>query len=315
LDQKENLLRPFDWTNMSCFSKKWRYAMKKTKLVASCLAVGIFAISASVQASSRTTLTAVPLGERFAPSETTRASAVGLIYENIVPGGFFFPQAPETLEDQLTEGIADDLSFAPGNARELSSYAALIHQRSSEGPLGFTVHLSLQVDDGTEPSVDSMPVHPGAVDGASCSVPDIHGLGRPDEAFAECVPNPAGDSGIILDEKVWLRFVIEGGCIGVNTENLDDCPTGKTSLGPGMLLTAGEDAAIGSTLITFAQQLGDLQILTNFVDGNTLPAEMRAGVPAPVPTVSEWGMVLIAMLVLTGGTIVLRRSRTSVATA
>lgn len=289
--------------------------MKKTKLVASCLAVGIFAISASVQAASRaTTVTAVPLGEKFLPTETTRAAGANLVYFNLVPGGFFFPQDPATLEDQAEQGIAEDMILAPGDARELLSYAALYHQRSSEGPLGFTVLMSLQEDDGS--GAASLPLSGlNAIDGASCTVPDIHGLGRPDEAVAECIPNAAGDSGIIIGDKVWLKVVGIGGCVGVNEENLDDCILGADSLGPGILLTDGSDPLIGSTEPTMVQSIGDLQGLIGFADGNGMPAECSAGVPAPVPTVSEWGMVLIAMLVLTGGTIVLRRSRRSVATA
>lgn len=289
--------------------------MKKTKLVASCLAVGIFAISASVQASSRVTrVNAVPLGERVAPIDTTRAAG-GNVFANLVPGGFFFPQAPDDLETQLLQGVSEDIGLAPGNARELISYACLIHQRASEGPLGFTVHLSLQEDDGS--GVESLPVSGlNFIEGTQCSIPDIHGLGRPDEAFAQCVPESvAGSSGIIVDDKVWMKFVIEGGCIGANTDNLDDCIIGADSIGPGMLLTDGSPASVGFTENTFALSLGDLQQLTGFADGNGLPAQMNAGVAAPIPTVSEWGMVLIAMLVLTGGTIVLRRTRRSVATA
>ena len=288
--------------------------MKKTKLVASCLAVGIFAISASVQAASRTQ-TAVPLGERFLPTDTTRTAGPGLVYSNIEPGGSFFPQQPADLAEQAEQGVADDMILAPGNARELISYAAIVHQRSAEGSLGFTVHMKLQEDDGT--GAESLPLSGlNAIDGTQCSIPNIHGLARPDEGFAECIPNEAGDSGIVIGDKVWISYIIEGGCVGANQADPGCTEPGPGFFGPGGILTAGEaSASVGSTEPTLVQQIGDLQGLFGFSDGQGLTAECKAGVPAPVPTVSEWGMVLIAMLVLTGGTIVLRRSRNSVATA
>ena len=82
-------------------------------------------------------------------------------------------------------------------------------------------------------------------------------------------------------------------------------------------LWEAHEAWEGTWIVTKADevQAEHLQGLIQFTDGNGMPAECKAAIPAPVPTVSEWGMVLIAMLVLTGGTIVLRRSRRSVATA
>ena len=50
-----------------------------------------------------------------------------------------------------------------------------------------------------------------------------------------------------------------------------------------------------------------------FCDDAAVVAEITAQSPAPIPTVSEWGMVFIVLLVLTGGTIILRRSRRAIA--
>jgi hypothetical protein len=298
--------------------------MKKTKLVASCLAVGIFAISASVQAAPRVDSLkhmniknmqiATPLGERVVRPDRPSPAGPGLVWENVSDGTSFFPQDPNSDELQAMQRVAEDMILAPGDAREISSYFAWIHQRSAEGPAGFTGHLSLYTDDGG--GVESLP--DSEIDGASCSIPDMHGLGRPDEAVATCIPNPDGDSGIIIPDKTWLQVVFEGGCTGTLPEP-DGCLPDGGGLGPGWLIGldagAGGDPTVGSTEETFALCQGDICILAGFAGAPAFNGGARAGVPAPVPTVSEWGMVLIAMLVLTGGTIVLRRSRRSVATA
>ena len=54
---------------------------------------------------------------------------------------------------------------------------------------------------------------------------------------------------------------------------------------------------------------GDFYFFFHLDGGNQFICEARASTPVPVPTVSQWGMVFIVLLLLTGLTIVLRRSR------
>jgi len=296
----------------------------KAKLVASCLAVGIFAISASVEAASRSdgnsriaTRTAEPLGERFQlDDDSTRAKGPGLVYDNTNLSGYFLPLRPVDPEEQANLVTAEDMILAPGDERELVSYRQRVHQRASEGDVGFTAFTFLYEDDGGGVE-ENMPA--AEIAGASCTIPDMHGIGRPDEGNAVCAPSPSGDSGIILPEKLWAGVIYEGGCIaGAETTN-PDCILGEASAGPGSLLS-DDIAEVGSTefFIAISEDAGATWGLTALAGGGGFlnPAlDCRATVPPPVPTVSEWGMVVIAMLVLPGGTLVLRRSRRSVATA
>ena len=45
--------------------------------------------------------------------------------------------------------------------------------------------------------------------------------------------------------------------------------------------------------------------------GQPGPIVIEGPAPPPIPTVSEWGMIVLGMLVLTGGTIAIRRARSA----
>lgn len=291
------------------------------KTIVDLLVVGLFALDASGQDGARSRegerrnawprpFAPVPIdvhesfdGDRHPIARSPRAAGPGLVYESMVPGGMFAPNSDETVEEQAAYLLAQDLELAPGDARELYSYLAWVHQRSGEGPLGFTVHMAIWTDDGAEYSLPQ-----DVIEASRCAIEDVHGLGRPDEGMAECLPNPSGDSGIIMDDKVWLAVFFEGGCS--LKENWDDevnCPLGEASLGPGWLIS-GVPPSVGTTEANSMAQGNGVLWGHYSVHIQGMVCNMRASVPAPIPTVSEWGMAVIAMLVLTGGTIILRRS-------
>lgn len=244
-------------------------------------------------------------GNDHSIARSPRAAGLGLVYESMVRSGFFLPRKWETVEEQVAHLVAEDLGLAAGDARELYSYMAWVTQRSDEGTLGFTVHMAIWTDRGT--GVQSLPLD--VIEASRCAIEDVHGLGRPDEGMAECLFNAHGDSGIIMDDKVWLVVSFEGGCI-VNQQHPDCTEPEHGFFGPGWLISGGPPS-VGTTVKLWVaagvtQGNGALWGYLDFHHFGML-CNMRASVPAPIPTVSEWGMVVIAMLVLTGGTIVLRR--------
>ena len=292
--------------------------MTRLSIVVRVLVIGIVVRCASAldtprlpedgrRASPRRTLKPVPLSEaerlQFAHDSRTRAGggAGEVVYEFLEFGGGHLPQFDQWGSEQLP---AEDMILVPGKARELVGYMAQVHQPASDGTLGFTAKVSLYTDDGT--GAYSLPN--AGIDGTSCSIPNLHGLGRPDEGIAMCVPNPPGDSGIILGDKVWLAVNYEGGC-RLDPHN-EKCNESAGLRGPGWLLgPSGGLPSVGSTEPIFAITNGEIWALVGLAGENGLLCSASAGVPAPVPTVSEWGMAVIVLLVLTGGTIVLRRPR------
>ena len=225
-------------------------------------------------------------------ASTGSAGGCTTVYRNFVDGQFFFGIGQlRTFYDDILLSTEDDLSVF----RELVSYTEAAHRRTSEPPDSkLTTRLRSDVNgDATGGPVEGPD---GVIAGTICVFPLVGPTAGNPALFPVCLLG--GDSGINLDEGFWMGFTNSdsGGPFGFN-------------LG---WLIAGGPATIGSSEDVFAIENDDgTYTFTNF--GGDPAANFNAAtccqvIPA-VPTVSEWGLITIVLLVLTGGTIIIRKAR------
>jgi hypothetical protein len=212
------------------------------------------------------------------PTQSPRVQTGGeLVYFNDNASGYFvrFGAGVNGYDDVSTAGIA----------RELVQYTQNIHRRESEPPNFNSVSaVHTNIEGGTFPEVGD------EIAGTSCDHADVG-------PFTTVTCKLGIDSGIILGDLFWIRITADadnGGWLLAN----------EASIGSSEDLMSDDDGVFN---FGGCPPVGDL-----CANGQ---ASVNANVPPPVPTVSEWGLIVIMLLVLTGGTIVLRKARPVTASA
>lgn len=217
-----------------------------------------------------------------------------VVYQNYVDGSFFFGRGRDewTYDDIVLSAEGDLAQF-----RELVSYTLALHRRSSEPP-NFTANTNLRIDLNGDATGGPVAGADGIYAGTECTIPDIPNTAGNIAAFPVCLVG--GDSGINLEEGLWMGWEQAAPVAGAVPLN-------------GGWLIAGGPATIGSSddVMALSADDGESFVFSNF--GGDPAADFNAAVCAQVvpavPTVSEWGLIAIVLLVLTGGTIVLRKAR------